>query len=113
MSDVISLLDSQAHLLGIVFNLQVTDEPALVYAEENQLKQVFINLLKNSMEAMSKGGIITIHLFLEGESVKIFIRDQGTGIPAEMLSKLENLFHKQRNRDRTRTYGQPAYYTES
>lgn len=92
VSDVISLLDSQAHLLGIVFNLQVTDEPALVYAEENQLKQVFINLLKNSMEAMSKGGIITIHLFLEGESVKIFIRDQGTGIPAEMLSKLGEPF---------------------
>lgn len=92
MSDVISLLDSQAHLLGIVFNLQVTDEPALVYAEENQLKQVFINLLKNSMEAMSKGGIITIHLFLEGENVKIFIRDQGAGIPAEMLSKLGEPF---------------------
>ena len=92
VSDVISLLDSQAHLLGIVFNLQVTEEPALVYAEENQLKQVFINLLKNSMEAMSKGGMITIHLFLEGESVKIFIRDQGTGIPAEMLSKLGEPF---------------------
>ncbi|MBE0339022.1 PAS domain S-box protein [Paenibacillus sp. 23TSA30-6] len=92
VSDVISLLDSQAHLLGIVFNLQVTEEPALVYAEENQLKQVFINLLKNSMEAMSKGGTITIHLFLEGESVKIFIRDQGTGIPAEMLSKLGEPF---------------------
>ncbi|MGN8231006.1 PAS domain S-box protein [Paenibacillus polymyxa] len=92
VSDVISLLDSQAHLLGIVFNLQVTDEPALVYAEENQLKQVFINLLKNSMEAMSKGGIITIHLFLEGESVKISIRDQGAGIPAEMLSKLGEPF---------------------
>ncbi|WP_068505774.1 PAS domain S-box protein [Paenibacillus kribbensis] len=92
VSDVISLLDSQAHLLGIAFNLQVTEEPALVYAEENQLKQVFINLLKNSMEAMSKGGMITIHLFLEGESVKIFIRDQGTGIPAEMLSKLGEPF---------------------
>ncbi|WP_043890655.1 PAS domain S-box protein [Paenibacillus sp. Aloe-11] len=92
VSDVISLLDSQAHLLGIVFNLQVTEEPALVYAEENQLKQVFINLLKNSMEAMSKGGMITIHLFLEGESVKIIIQDQGTGIPAEMLSKLGEPF---------------------
>ncbi|AET58349.1 PAS domain S-box protein [Paenibacillus terrae] len=92
VSDVISLLDSQAHLLGIVFNLEVTEEPAFVYAEVNQLKQVFINLLKNSMEAMSRGGTITIHLFLEGESVKIFIRDQGTGIPAEMLSKLGEPF---------------------
>ncbi|MGM1023617.1 MAG: PAS domain S-box protein [Bacillota bacterium] len=92
VSDVISLLDSQAHLLDIVFNLEVTEEPAFVYAEENQLKQVFINLLKNGMEAMSKGGTITIHLFLEGESVKIFIRDQGTGIPAEMLSKLGEPF---------------------
>ncbi|MCC3378066.1 PAS domain S-box protein [Paenibacillus farraposensis] len=92
VSDVISLLDSQAHLLGIVFNLQLTEEPALVYAEGNQLKQVFINLLKNSMEAMGKGGTITIRLFLEGENVKIFIRDQGTGIPAEMLSKLGEPF---------------------
>lgn len=113
MSDVISLLDSQAHLLGIVFNLQVTDEPALVYAEENQLKQVFINLLKNSMEAMSKGGIITIHLFLEEKTLKSSYGTRERVFPQKCCPSWENLFHKQRNRYRTRTYGQPAYYTES
>lgn len=92
LRDVISLLDSQANLCGIEFEPQVTDQPVPVFCEENQLKQVFINLLKNAIEAMPGGGHIFIELCLSGENVKIVIKDEGTGMPPDVLAKLGEPF---------------------
>jgi PAS domain S-box-containing protein len=92
LRDVISLLDSQAHLYGVEFEPQITDQPVPVFCEENQLKQVFINLLKNAIEAMPGGGHIFIELCLFVENVKIVIKDEGTGMPPEVLAKLGEPF---------------------
>lgn len=92
LSDVISLLDSQAHLCGIEFETRFSNAPALVHCEENQLKQVFINIVKNSIEAMAEGGIIVLDQQLVQDSVVISIADQGEGIPEEMLPKLGEPF---------------------
>lgn len=92
LSDVISLLDSQAHLFGIEFTARFADEPATVHCEENQLKQVFINVVKNAIEAMPSGGTITLEQQITGSSVIIIISDQGEGIPQEILPKLGEPF---------------------
>lgn len=94
LGDVISLLDSQAHLHGVEFVLQASSESAMVHCEENQLKQVFINVLKNGMEAMPNGGSIHIKLKVDesAKRVRIEIRDEGIGIPEEMMSKLGEPF---------------------
>lgn len=94
LGDVISLLDSQAHLHGVEFVLRASSDSAMVHCEENQLKQVFINLLKNGMEAMPNGG--SIHIKLKHDEqlkrVRIEIRDEGIGIPEEMMPKLGEPF---------------------
>ncbi|MEY8748491.1 ATP-binding protein [Bacillales bacterium AN1005] len=94
LGDVISLLDSQAHLHGVEFVLSASSDSAMVHCEENQLKQVFINLLKNGMEAMPNGGSIRIRLHHEEElnRVRIEIKDEGIGIPEEMMPKLGEPF---------------------
>ncbi|MDF9844877.1 MULTISPECIES: ATP-binding protein [unclassified Paenibacillus] len=92
LNDVISLLDSQAHLFGIEFEAQLSVQPARVHCEENQLKQVFINIVKNAIEAMPSGGTITVLQRIEGNSVIIVISDEGEGIPEEMLPKLGEPF---------------------
>ena len=54
----------------------------IIVCEENQLKQVFINILKNAVEAMPNGGIIDVKVIeKENDKVSIFIADQGMGIP--------------------------------
>lgn len=92
MGDVISLLDSQAHMHGIEFNIEA-EGTSIVHCGENQLKQVFINILKNGMEAMPDGG--TIHITISktpDEQIRIQIIDQGIGIPEEIMHKLGEPF---------------------
>jgi len=54
----------------------------------NQLNQVFMNILVNASHAIRDRGEITIRTWKDGETVKICIRDTGTGIPPEHLSKI-------------------------
>ncbi|KOR75797.1 ATP-binding protein [Paenibacillus solani] len=93
MGDVISFLDSQAHLHGIEFQLNFALESTYVHCEENQLKQVFINLLKNAIEAMPEGGNVWIELTRPtGDVVRIDIRDEGEGIPKDLMPHLGEPF---------------------
>ncbi|WP_339221483.1 ATP-binding protein [Paenibacillus sp. FSL H8-0332] len=92
VGDVISLLDSQAHLFGIEFATHFLGVPAMVHCEENQLKQVFINVIKNAIEAMPDGGTITLEHHQQDDSVVIVITDEGGGVPEEMLPKLGEPF---------------------
>ncbi|WP_054955422.1 PAS domain S-box protein [Paenibacillus dakarensis] len=86
MNDVISLLDSQAHLYGIQLRLRNADAPLFVHCEENQLKQVFINVLKNALEAMPDGGYVTIEFSKpNSDQIAVSITDKGKGIPEELL----------------------------
>lgn len=92
MGDVISLLDSQAHMHGIEFDIEA-EGPSIVHCGENQLKQVFINILKNGMEAMPDGGTIRIAISkTPDEQIRIRIKDQGIGIPEDIMHKLGEPF---------------------
>ena len=57
------------------------------------MKQVFINLFKNSCEALVKNGIITIVVKFQDERVTIFIRDNGPGMNTETIDNLFEPFY--------------------
>jgi PAS domain S-box-containing protein len=61
------------------------DERALVDASSSQLKQIMLNLLSNATHAMPDGGVITVGLEREGETVVVTISDTGPGIAADVL----------------------------
>ncbi|CAM4470628.1 ATP-binding protein [Paenibacillus tarimensis] len=93
LGDVVSLLDSQAHLCNVVFNTDFTQEECEIACEENQLKQVFINVLKNAIEAMPSGGEVNIVVEKKKrDTIAVSITDQGVGIPEEMIPKLGDPF---------------------
>ncbi|WP_339819003.1 ATP-binding protein [Paenibacillus sp. FSL R7-0216] len=94
MGDVVSLLDSEAHLHNIVFEVHFSPSPILVHCEENQLKQVFINLLKNAMEAMPKGGRILLQVEEDDQGQAVLrVIDEGEGIAKDRLQKLGEPFY--------------------
>ncbi|CAM3519822.1 ATP-binding protein [Brevibacillus invocatus] len=51
-----------------------------------------INIIKNGMESMPSGGLLTIEVTQSQSAVNIFIRDQGEGIPMELIPRLGELF---------------------
>ncbi|KAA2301616.1 PAS domain-containing sensor histidine kinase, partial [Clostridioides difficile] len=76
------------------FVLRASSDSAMVHCDANQLKQVFLNLLQHGMEAMPNGGNIHIKLKHDEQSkrFRIEIRDEGIGIPEEMMPKLGEPF---------------------
>lgn len=93
MKDTIILLDSEAKQRHISLELQAKIYMPSVNGEASQLKQVFVNVLKNSIEAMENGGCIKIQL-TDGPNHTVSIRviDEGCGISEEDLKKLGEPF---------------------
>ncbi|KQX67246.1 PAS domain S-box protein [Paenibacillus sp. Root444D2] len=96
LAQVTTLLDTQAIINNVQIITEFDPEIPLILCDENQLKQVCINFIKNAIEAMPKGGIIVIQLKSKNEDPNhILLRfiDQGCGIPAYILSKLGEPFY--------------------
>lgn len=92
LQDVISLMNSEAILHDIEFRSSFTEEECRISCEENQLKQVFINLLKNAIEAMPNGGLIHMYISHKRGYISISITDEGMGIPEDMIAKIGDPF---------------------
>ncbi|WP_052352988.1 PAS domain S-box protein [Neobacillus dielmonensis] len=93
LQNVKALIDAQAILNNTNVTISCTTKIPHLVCDENQLKQVFINLLKNSIEAMPDGGTINIEVDKYNEnSVMITVSDQGSGIANEHLDHVGQPF---------------------
>ncbi len=93
LNDVLLLIDTQAILNKVHIITEVEDTLPLIQCVENQLKQVFINLLKNAIESMPGGGIIHVSMKrVDNDMIGISIRDEGCGIPSDKLQRLGEPF---------------------
>ncbi|MEO5987713.1 MAG: ATP-binding protein [Candidatus Eisenbacteria bacterium] len=66
---------------------------ARVTLDAESLKQVLLNLLLNALEASPPGGQVSASLERLGDRMVVRIRDQGPGLPAEVLAKLGEPFY--------------------
>ncbi|RIW30168.1 PAS domain-containing sensor histidine kinase [Bacillus salacetis] len=99
MKDTLELLKAQAVMHNVQFQEEYGSGIPAVYAEPNQLKQVFINIVKNAIEVMPKGGMISIAISEKDEGIlRISIRDEGMGIPKEKIKKLGEPFYTTKER---------------
>jgi PAS domain S-box-containing protein len=74
-------------------DLRLEAEPFLVHADEDQLRQVLINLMTNAIQAMPAGGRISVDARREAGVDVITVHDTGPGVPEEMRAKIfEPLF---------------------
>ncbi len=90
---IITLLEPQAILQNVRILPTIAAGIDQIEIEENQIKQVLINLLKNAIEAMPDGGDLIIELRQEEEGLmRIRFIDQGCGIPEEQLHKVGDPF---------------------
>ena len=60
----------------------------IVYMDRDQFGQVITNLFSNAIAAMPDGGRLCVELVEEGDSVKVIVKDTGTGISKDNLGKI-------------------------
>ncbi|MGE7760875.1 PAS domain S-box protein [Peribacillus sp. NPDC097895] len=99
LRETLELLAAQALLENIQFETDFEEEEFTVLCEANQLKQVFINIIKNALEVMPDGGSVRIKTSRYSEKhICISITDQGMGISTEKLKKLGEPFYTTKDR---------------
>jgi len=95
---VVNLMNGQARHHHVVLRTEIESTPP-VRCDPNQLKQVFMNLIKNAIEATLNGGEVQICIGPIGkDEVRIRVVDQGIGIPEDILVKLGEPFFSTKNK---------------
>jgi len=89
---ILLFFETQATYKNIQLITKFDAEELLITSSENQLKQVFINFIKNAMEAMPNGGVIKIECKREHNELCIRFIDEGSGISQENLKRLGEPF---------------------
>lgn len=92
LESLLLLMEADALLNDKVIVAELSaDIPALLL-DAQEMRQLILNLVRNGLEAMPPGGRLRMGTIAEGEQVVLFVQDQGTGIPAEVLPKLGTPF---------------------
>ena len=63
-----------------------------ILLNEKEIQQLVLNLVRNGLEAMGPGGVLTISVYEEENQVILSVRDQGKGIPPDLLEKIWSPF---------------------
>lgn len=98
--NAVLLLRLKLQQLGVKVEVHGDQVIPAVEGNPGQIQQVFLNLMMNGVQAMTGGGLLTLHLGVEpgaqGEVVVVRITDTGTGIPREILPKIFDSFFTSR-----------------
>jgi two-component system, LuxR family, sensor kinase FixL len=98
LTEIFSLSKEDCESGNITIHLETGQDPLWVQGDPGKLKQVFLNLVKNAMEAMEKGGNLIIHSKQIGNQVEISITDNGPGIQDKDRERLFTPFFTTKRR---------------
>ena len=87
--DLISdILQHHFKTSNITFKKIIKGKLPEIMANEKQLQEVFMNVMRNSTDAMPHGGVITVRATKDKTFLKIEIEDTGEGIPEGVLERI-------------------------
>jgi two-component system NtrC family sensor kinase len=94
LDEVIDIREREATFSNIVFVRDYQSELPVIHSDPSLLRQVFLNLINNAMDAIQKGGEIRIgtQKGAQEDSILVRVSDTGMGIPQENLSKIFDPF---------------------
>ncbi len=94
LEDVVALVGPEADASGVTLELDLGTGPLLVSGDAERLRQVFLNLMRNALQAMPGGGELRLHAELELPLfVRVSVEDTGDGIPPADLEKVFQLYY--------------------
>jgi len=75
--------------MNIMLSLNSTP---LIFVDENEIRQLIINLSKNGLESMNAGGTLIISSSIINNQVVLSIKDMGSGLPPEIIDNIGTPF---------------------
>ena len=111
LRETLFLIKKQCENSAVDLVEDIPDALPLIPIDQDKLKQAFLNLFKNALESMPKGGELNVVVDQDLYGVRIIIRDTGIGISSENLDNIfEPFFTTKGGRFRTRSCNYPQYY---
>jgi signal transduction histidine kinase len=92
-ASALALLKDQMEQLGVRATVDVAGEIPPVLADRDQVQQALFNVLKNALEAMDRGGELTLRARSEDDWVVLEVADTGVGIPAGKLTRVFDAYY--------------------
>lgn len=96
LRDTLRLLEFDAQAHGIRQHIDLAGEDLRVFAEEAEIRMIFLNLVQNAHHAMPEGGDLHARLAREGSDAVIEIADTGVGMEPEHASRIFDPFYSRR-----------------
>lgn len=97
LDDVYKDFKNYVEASGIDINYEEIDDDIYISGDYKRLKQVFINVIKNSMEAIKEknitNGLITINSTIKDDFIDITVNDNGIGIDSQTLKMIYEPFY--------------------
>ena len=76
----------------IKLKVNIDDDEVYINGDYNRLREVLVNVIKNSIEAIENNGIIEIWTDVYSDKISIYIKDDGEGISDGILEKIKEPF---------------------
>ncbi len=94
--DVLKIMAEISSLEKYQFKKSFSPEVTEIHCDPDKLKQVFINIITNGLQAMSEGGVISVSTEKIPNGIEVRIADEGPGIPEENLEHIFEPFYTTR-----------------
>jgi two-component system sensor histidine kinase HydH len=92
VQEVTTMMQETAKEMNITLTTSLASNVPIVSFDPNQMKQVLINLIKNALEAIDAGGIITLTTTFQDAQVNLSVQDNGKGIDPDIMPDIFNPF---------------------
>lgn len=86
VEDVFLLLERK--MIDVNLTTDIYPKETSIYGDEGQIRQLFMNLIKNAGEAMPEGGVINVKSRIKNEFINITVSDTGIGISENRLNDI-------------------------
>jgi signal transduction histidine kinase len=88
VASALVLVSTQAKTAGIEVVQELADDLPAVDGNPTQLQQIIVNLGSNAVDAMEKGGVLTVRTARAPDGVVVTVSDTGSGIPQDVLARM-------------------------
>jgi signal transduction histidine kinase len=97
IAKVTELMQTRAQEKGIIYHLEMAEEPLVLAGFEDGLERVLMNLVSNAVKYTPEGGAVEVNAWGNDDQIQLVVSDTGIGIPEDALPRIFTEFYRAKN----------------